>query len=476
MAKLKEGSVVEAIFAMYVACVLIDPQHGRNRTRQIQSAINGMRLNTILGNLKTKETKGARKGLFKQSVEFKSTYPNDNPALGTVLGAEVIMGRDAQKIVRPQYRLNIGKGHLKKRLQPNRRYFVTDDVNKDNNLNYPDFSEVYLDVKVKEAETGGQMGANLAALWEGVAADQERWDTSSKQMDAYASLKTKSSQLITGSQGTTFYAKLVRAKTLFLRNNRSDFIRYEVLADGITGEVTGGEVKQDVTLEVIANGRRLISETLNFSMKSDVKTFNNAGIYQGIQDLYDFFIKYIDDKGGASELKDKIRIAGQSKMNPVDVVTLYTAIVHGVRDNGGVDTSDSDQWWSIFKKQVFGIGYSGSIQIVDIRREQIKELTPEYVDYLQAPVKNGGAGVELYPLYKGTGESAASPGSIVFAPVYTVNNRKHIETDPTKAIFEWRFRYKGTGKRAVPVKIMSDLGGMKSIIHEKGGMNLFQPQ
>ena len=67
MAKLKEGSVVEAIFAMYVACVLIDPQHGRNRTRQIQSAINGMRLNTILGNLKTKETKGARKGLFKQS-------------------------------------------------------------------------------------------------------------------------------------------------------------------------------------------------------------------------------------------------------------------------------------------------------------------------------------------------------------------------------------------------------------------------
>lgn len=465
MAKLKEGSVVEAIFAMYVACVLIDPGHGKKRTREIESAIKGMRLNTVLGNLITKETSGPRKGLFKQSVEFKATYPQDNPQIGGLLGAKVVSGSEGRKQVRPQSRLKMGKGYLKGRLHANRKYIMTDNFNVNNRLNYPDFSEVFLDVKVKEAETGGQMGKNLARLMEGIAADHSRWDTEKKQFDKYDSLKKKAFQLIGQSQGTSFYAKLIRAKELYLKNNRSDFIRYEVIADGISGEATGGKVKQDVVMDVIANGKRILHERLNFSMKSDVKTFNNAGLYNGIQDLYKFFGDSINpsEKIGAKNLKNTIVRDGQSKMNMKDIVSLYTMIVYGVRDNSKEDISKSDMWWDIFKKQVFGIGYTGSIQIVDIRRETIKELTPEYVDLLIE--KN----VKLYPLYKGTTKDAKSPGSIVFCPIYkTKTGVRYVEKDPTKNIFEWRFRYKnikGTGS-SKPEKLMSDLGGSRSIIHQ----------
>ena len=43
---IKEGSVMEGIFAMYCAAYLIDPQSGRNKNK-IESFINDLRVDTL---------------------------------------------------------------------------------------------------------------------------------------------------------------------------------------------------------------------------------------------------------------------------------------------------------------------------------------------------------------------------------------------------------------------------------------------
>ena len=50
---IKEGSVMEGIFAMYCAAYLIDPESGKNKNK-IESFINDLRVHTSLSDLITK--------------------------------------------------------------------------------------------------------------------------------------------------------------------------------------------------------------------------------------------------------------------------------------------------------------------------------------------------------------------------------------------------------------------------------------
>ena len=66
----KEGSVMEGLFAMYCAAVLIDPDNGDSK-REVTRFINSLAVNTQLKNMATKETEGPRKGQYKQAVKYR---------------------------------------------------------------------------------------------------------------------------------------------------------------------------------------------------------------------------------------------------------------------------------------------------------------------------------------------------------------------------------------------------------------------
>ena len=70
------------------------------------------------------------------------------------------------------------------------------------------------------------------------------------------------------SKETTFFKQLKKKKTDYIKNSESDVIIWTVDADGIAGETSGGEIKQDVTIDIKANGKNLLHQTLNFSLKS----------------------------------------------------------------------------------------------------------------------------------------------------------------------------------------------------------------
>ena len=63
--QIKEGSVMEGIFAMYCAAYLIDPNNGKSDT-VIENFINDLRVDTQLGNLIT---------AGKKSVDYNNTFP-----------------------------------------------------------------------------------------------------------------------------------------------------------------------------------------------------------------------------------------------------------------------------------------------------------------------------------------------------------------------------------------------------------------
>ena len=162
---IKEGSVMEGIFAMYCAAYLIDPAGGKSSSA-IEKFINDLRVDTTLGELI---------GKGKKSVDYSNTFPGK---LGTAKkrfgeGVTVKTGKEAKDMIKlsPKYTT------LERVLKNTERYFETVGEK-----GYIDFSQVELKVRVKEAETGEYYGHNLKKLIDQEAAKGEVKDTKYKSI------------------------------------------------------------------------------------------------------------------------------------------------------------------------------------------------------------------------------------------------------------------------------------------------------
>ena len=262
---IKEGSVMEGIFAMYCAAYLIDPAGGKSSSA-IEKFINDLRVDTTLGELI---------GKGKKSVDYSNTFPGK---LGTAKkrfgeGVTVKTGKEAKDMIKlsPKYTT------LERVLKNTERYFETVGEK-----GYIDFSQVELKVRVKEAETGEYYGHNLKKLIDQEAAKGEVKDTK------YKSIKQKMILLIKNRE-SQFFKDLKATKERYLKNSKSDVVKWTVDADGIGGETSGGEVKQDVTIQIFADGKRILNKELNFSLKSDSVSVHGGGVYNTLPAIYDLF-------------------------------------------------------------------------------------------------------------------------------------------------------------------------------------------
>ena len=66
----KEGSVMEGLFAMHCAAILIDPNHGKEN-KKVKDFIYSLSVTTDLKDMATKDSDGS----FKQSVNYKKRFP-----------------------------------------------------------------------------------------------------------------------------------------------------------------------------------------------------------------------------------------------------------------------------------------------------------------------------------------------------------------------------------------------------------------
>jgi hypothetical protein len=439
---IKEGSVMEGIFAMYCAAYLIDPAGGKDKTA-IESFINDLRIDTTLGELKDKT---------KKSVDYKNTFPGK---LGTAKknfgkGVTVKTGKQAKDMIRtsPKYVT------LEKVLEDKEKYFETVGEK-----GYIDFSQVELKVRVKEAETGEYFGVNLKKLIDQEVAKGQVKDTK------YKSIKQKMILLIKNRE-SQFFRDLKSTKERYLRNSKSDVVKWTVDADGIAGETSKGKIKQDVTIQIFADGKRILNKELNFSLKSDSVSVHGGGIYQGLRDAYDLYkgivpssrinegkkyMETIDGKGSAVSRKQSVdalwRLLGESL--PTTPQTKW-----------------DDYFWRLLESRLFGTKFEGRIQLLEMKKNELREISTENFKRLR------NSNVLLYPKWQPTKDDAASPGNIIIMPLYKGKIKEENESNQVYRFRPSYLRSKPTGSKDrtgpfYPEKMFIELGGKDSIVHDE---------
>ena len=87
----------------------------------------------------------------------------------------------------------------------------------------------------------------------------------------------------------TFFKSLRDAKMRYIKNSKRDVIKYTVDADGIAGETTGGDVKTDVTIKIMADGKKILEDDLNFSLKASSVTVEGGGLGDNFPVVFEMF-------------------------------------------------------------------------------------------------------------------------------------------------------------------------------------------
>ena len=450
MAGVKEGSVMEGIFAMYCAAYLIDPQSGRSKSK-IESFINDLRVDTSLGDLLTPG---------KKSVDYNKTFPQHaGPAKKHFGGGNsplsIVSGKDAKVMIKdsPKYKT------LAKNLPNTEKFFESVKV-----AGYPDFTQVILKVRVKEAETGDYYGPNLQKLL-----DEEVAKGKVTSGAKYESIKQRMKFLINNKE-SAFFRSLKASKERYLKNKESDVIHWTVDADGIGGEVSHGDIKQDVTIRIMADGVKVLEEELNFSLKASSITIHGGGLYDTMEEVYKMFKGIIPEtkrQEGVDFMKDIYNKKSDKYARKDAIDALWKLIGQSIPAQP--DVSNSDYWWGVLEKRLYGSSaeYNGRIQLLEMNQKELREITKDNFLRLKR------SGVKLYPQYRESAPTASSPGDIRIMPQY-VNGT--FESNTKNSVFQMRPSYLNSGPKdengkrhgkGYPNKIFIELGGVNSIVHDE---------
>jgi hypothetical protein len=347
--------------------------------------------------------------------------------------------------------------------------------------NFLDFSQVELKVRVKEAETGAYYGPNLKKLLE----DEKK--KGKVKDDKYYDIKKKMLFLINNNQ-TSFFRDLKNAKQKYLTNSKNDVVKWTVDADGIAGETSGGEIKQDVTIQILADGKRILKSELNFSLKSDSVSIHGGGIYNSMPEIFEMFEGLLPPSRvteGKKYLKSITTKKGHEETSKDAINAVWRLVGDGIpaKEN----TKLSDHFWSILEKRLFGssTAYQGKIQLLEMNKDELREITQDQFKKLK------NSGVKLYPKWVANeNPKQATPGTIFILPIYPNPSGKEIvERDKNKSMFkirvsyEWtkqdvggkkiRLQYGQAGAKSAPAKVLIELGAKKSIVHDENWEHFF---
>ena len=458
MSGIKQGSVMEGIFAMYCAAYLVDPADGKNK-KAIENFIDDLRIDTTLGQLIDKT---------KKSVDYKNTFPaHAKPAKKHFSPITIVKGKKAKTMISSSEKYDT----LASVIKDNEDYFESIGTK-----NFLDFSQVELKVRVKEAETGAYYGPNIKKLLEQEAKKGKVVDKK------YNEIKRKMLFLINNNQ-TAFFRSLKSAKHKYLKNSKNDAVKWTVDADGIAGETSGGAIKQDVTIQIFADGKRIIRSELNFSLKSDSVSIHGGGIYNSMPEIFEMFEGIIPKSRvgeGKKYLKSIIDKRGHEETSKAAINAVWRLVGEGIPKS--VNTKLSDHFWDILERRLFGTSnsYDGNIQLLEMNQKELREITKKQFTKLR------NSGVLLFPKWiANDNPSEATPGSIFILPQYPgIGGGKVSESDHKMSLFKIRVSYlwvKQGGERvnpktwspgkpepkSEPAKVFIELGGKKSIVHDE---------
>jgi len=225
----------------------------------------------------------------------------------------------------------------------------------------PDHVTVTLQVSLKEGEVSSAFG-------------KAYYDNTKESV-----IQQLISQVVTSA--TKYKKDLEAAKNKYLLNQMPEKVDIVIVADGVGGEQSGGDLKGDVLVDITINGAKITNKNLNFSLKAGKtpsKTISNESPYKSMTRINETFGLGIDAQK-YSFLAGTSR-TGKEKHEKVK----YTQMFYDETLDGLVrvfsDGTGSQKAWEFLKNAAFGKDYAN---VVSIGASKTTESSIDYINALQ---------------------------------------------------------------------------------------------
>jgi len=256
---------------------------------------------------------------------------------------------------------------------------VADEVSRKSGNHPPDRFTVVVEMRLKPASVDGAFGKDFNKIYYSKSKDIGKIDH-------------KIDQLVKAVGSSAFSSKVRSIVHKFLDNNKREKVVFVVVADGIAGESSGGEIKGDVTLNTYAEikgKRKLITGgSLPFSLKSGSVTVANLSPYKGMLDIAEALKIDWDGKTKYDRLSKPFsgptEMAAKFKLIKKMYDELKTEVVKESKKTGGAGKKFTEHCLDFLGKSIFG---EDRASVVDIQENKVKEITPEYFDILKQTVE-----------------------------------------------------------------------------------------
>lgn len=252
-------------------------------------------------------------------------------------------------------------------------YTVAKNVKVQKSKNPADIFNVNLVVRLKEASVSGAYGKEYKMKY-------------SKSSDI-GNIGRKLDNLIESAQPSrsSYAKKLFEARDNFLENNVGETVNFNVVADGIAGESSGGAVKGDVTVSVEAQSSKgkskIFSQTIPFSLKSESVTVANLSPYNGMIDIARAFGLKWKNIAKYDDIKKKASTPAEKKHRFKLIRMMYEELKKMIVNNK-VDISN--RAFNFLQDAIFGKDLA---DVVDMQKSTVKEITYEYFSKLKKNTK-----------------------------------------------------------------------------------------
>ena len=299
----------------------------------------------------------------------------------------------------------------------------------------PDIVAINLSVRLKESRVWDAYGP--------------AWKMMYDRAGDVGNLDNKIQQIIT-ILNTNYRQRITSAKNKWLKNNQSDEVVVDIIADGMEGEKSGGLLKGDVMVKINMNGDNIIDEEMIFSVKSGSTTVQGGSPLSGLLNIVDMLgIRMPQRESRYRELLGDLLSNARTEAEKRAKAKLSTMFFEDVMK--GMDTASRTnprkfkaQMFNIFRSVTFGKDLA---DVIDVDKTTIKETTPDYINQLESTtgnlrIENAPSG---YGLYGGA-----------------VTGRRIFMTGPNAPkghLLQFRFKLRAGGKVYKELKLMMLLGG-----------------
>lgn len=252
------------------------------------------------------------------------------------------------------------------------KYDIIKNHKRQRGKNPPDFFNVAFEMRLKPESVQGAFGKEYNVLYE-----------SSKDV---GDIDKKIDQLINSVEKSSFSRKVNAAIDKFIENNVSEIITFTVIADGIAGESSGGEIKGDVKLDIYAaakgGNKKISTGAIPFSLKSQSVTVANLSPYYGMLD----FAKAVGIEWNAKEKYDRLTQRFSGPVEQAAKFELIKAMYDDLKSKMIIQSkkpSFTDSAMHFLGKSIFG---SDLADVIDIQSSAVKEITLDYFNQLRKTV------------------------------------------------------------------------------------------